>query len=75
MLVRLEARSRTSLSQLIDQAKEDGLIGGYAQDILHAGRKLRNSHIHATALAVYNPAITARVIVTSHQLVAELFGE
>ncbi len=43
-----------------------------------AARRARdntNSHIHATALAVYNPAITARVIVTSHQLVAELFGE
>ena len=73
--VRLGAGSRTSFAQLINQAKEDGLIGDRAHDVLHAGRKLRNGNIHATALAVYNPAITAKIIATSHQLVAELFGE
>src|SRR5712691_4459149 len=35
--VRLEARSRTSLSQLIDQAKKGGLIDNHAHDILHTG--------------------------------------
>jgi len=58
-----------------DVRKNDGLIDDYAQDILHNGRRLRNSHIHATTSAVYNPAIAARVIATSHKLVAELFGE
>jgi len=73
--VRLEAGSKTSFAQLIDRAKNDGLIDDYTQGILHAGRRLRNSHIHAITSAVYNPAITARVIETSHKLVAELFGE
>lgn len=73
--VRLEAGSKISFAQLIDWAKKDGLIDDYVQDILHAGRRLRNSHIHATTSAVYHPAITSRVIATSHKLVAELFEE
>ena len=73
--VRLKAGSKTSFAQLIDQAKKDGLIDENAQEILHTGRKLRNSHIHATTSAVYNPAITARVIATFHKLVAELFRD
>jgi len=38
-------------------AKAEGLVDGYAHDILHAGRRLRNSQIHATAMSVFNPAI------------------
>jgi len=41
----------------------------------HTGRELRNRQIHSTTLAVLNPAIAARIIATSHKLVAELFGE
>jgi hypothetical protein len=73
--VRLEAGSKTSFAQLIDQAKKDGLIDDDAQDILHAGRSLRNSNIHAITSAIYNPAIAAMVIATSHKLVAVLFGQ
>ena len=72
--VRLEAGSKTSFAQLIDTAKKEGLIDDYAQDILHTGRRLRNDQIHATATAVFNPAIAASVIATSHKLVAELFA-
>jgi hypothetical protein len=71
--IRLEAGNKASFAQLIDRAKKDGLIDDYAQDILHTGRRLRNSHIHAITSAVYNPAIAAMVIATSHKLVAELF--
>ena len=41
----------------------------------HAGRELRNRQIHATTLAVFNSAITAKVIATSHKLVADVFRE
>jgi hypothetical protein len=72
--VGLEAGSKTSFVQLIDQAKNKGLIDHSSHDILHTGRILRNQQIHATTTAVFNPAIAARVIATSHALVAELFG-
>jgi hypothetical protein len=73
--VRMDAGTKVSFAQLIDRAKAEGLVDDYAHDILHTGRRLRNSQIHATTLAVFNPAIAARVIATSHKLVAELFGE
>ena len=73
--VRLEAGSRTSFAQLIDQAKKQDLIDDSAHDILHTGRVLRNQQIHATTIAVYNPAIAAMMIETSHKLVAELFED
>jgi hypothetical protein len=71
--VRLGAGTRISLAQLIDQAKKQGLIDDSAHDILHTGRILRNQQIHATTTPVYNPAIAAIIIGTSHKLVAELF--
>jgi hypothetical protein len=73
--VRLEVSSKTSFTQLIDTAKKEGLIDSYAWDILHTGRRLRNDQIHATATAIFNPAIAASVIATSHKLVADLFAE
>jgi hypothetical protein len=39
------------------------------------GRILRNQQVHATTTAVFNPAITASIIATSHALVAELFED
>ena len=71
--VRLQAGSKISFAQLIDQARKQGLIDDSGHDILHVGRVLRNQQIHATKIAVYNPAIAARMIETSHKLVAELF--
>jgi hypothetical protein len=73
--VRLEAGSKISFAQLIDQARDKGLIDDSGHDILHTGRVLRNQHIHATTTAVYNPAIAASIIGTSHKLVAELFED
>jgi hypothetical protein len=73
--VRLEAGSKISFAQLIDRAKTEDLIDDYVHDILHTGRILRNQQVHATTTAVFNPAIAARVIETSHALVAELFGD
>jgi hypothetical protein len=73
--VRLEAGSKISFAQLIDRAKKEGLIDDYNHDILHTGRILRNRQVHTTTTAVFNPAIAARVIETSHALVAELFED
>jgi hypothetical protein len=72
--VRFDAGSKVSFARLIDRAKAEGLVNDYTHDILHTGRQLRNRQIHATTLPVFNPAIAARIIATSHQLVAELFG-
>ncbi|MGH3405390.1 MAG: hypothetical protein ACRDRJ_23290 [Streptosporangiaceae bacterium] len=73
--VRLEAGSKISFAQLIDQAKEKGLIDDSSHDILHTGRILRNQQIHATTTDVFNPAIAAGIISTSHGLVAGLFED
>jgi len=73
--VRLDADTKTSFAHLIDQARKKGLIDDSVHDILHTGRILRNQQIHATTTAVFNPAITARIIATSHALVAELFED
>jgi len=73
--VRMDAGTKVSFAQLIDRAKSEGMVDDHAHDILHTGRRLRNSQIHATTSAVFNPAIAATVIATSHKLVAELFGE
>jgi hypothetical protein len=72
--VRFDAGDKVPFAKLIDRAKEEGLVDDYAHDILHAGRKLRNREIHATTLAVLNPAMAAGIIGTSHKLVVELFG-
>jgi hypothetical protein len=71
--VRLDAE--TSFPQLIDQARNKGLIDDNGHDIFNTGRILRNQQIHATTTAVYNPAIAARIIAASHALIAELFGD
>lgn len=71
--VRLEAEGKVSFDQLIKQAQARGLIGDEAEDVLHAGRRFRNSQIHATSLPALNPAMAAGMIETSHKLVTELF--
>ena len=73
--VLFDADSKISFAKLIDRAKAEGLVADYTHDILHTGRELRNRQIHATTLPVLNPAIAARIIATSHQLVTELFGD
>lgn len=73
--VRFDAKDKVSFARLIGRAKAEGLVDDYTHDILHTGRELRNRQIHATTLAVFNPAIAASVLATSHKLVAELFGE
>ena len=47
--VRLNAGESASFARLIDQARTRGLVGDDAQDVLHAGRRFRNSQIHATS--------------------------
>lgn len=49
------------------------LVDEQTQDLVHTARRLRNDQVHATGLSYFNPAIAARVIGTSHKLVAELF--
>jgi hypothetical protein len=73
--VRFDAGEKVPFAKLIDRAQDEDLVDDYTHDILHTDRELRNRQIHATALAVFNPAIAARVIATSHQLVADLFGD
>lgn len=70
--VRFDAGEKVPFAKLIDRARADGLVDDYAHDMLHTGREIRNSQIHATVLAVFNPATAASVIATSHRLVAEL---
>jgi hypothetical protein len=72
--VRFDAGDKVPFAKLIHRAREEGLVDDYAHDILHTGRKLRNKEIHATTLAVLNPAMAAGIIGTSHKLVVELFG-
>ena len=72
--VRFDAGSKVSFAKLIDRANAEGLVNDYTHDILHTGRELRNRQIHATTLPVFNPAIAASIIATSHQLVAEVLG-
>jgi hypothetical protein len=71
--VRLNAGKGPSFAQLINQAKARGLVGDDAHEVLHLGRKFRNSQIHATNLPALNPAMAAGMIGASHKLVAELF--
>lgn len=73
--VRSDAGSKVSFAKLIDRAKAEGVVDDYTHEILHTGRELRNRQIHATTVAIFNPAIAARVIATSHELVAELFEQ
>ena len=73
--VRFDAEDKVSFAKLIDRAKAESLIDDNTHEILHAGRELRNRQIHATTLAVLNPASAARIIATSHKLVTQLFGE
>jgi hypothetical protein len=73
--VRFDTGRKVSFAKLIDRAKAEGLVDDYTHDMLHAGRELRNRQIHAATLAVFNPAVAAGVIGTSHKLVADLFGE
>ena len=73
--MRFDAGSKISFFALIERARADGLVDDYTQDILHAGRRLRNDQVHTTGLSYFNPAIAARVIGTSHKLVAEIFDE
>jgi hypothetical protein len=73
--VRFEVENKVSFVKLIDRAKAEGLVDDYTHEILHTGRELRNRQIHATTLAVLNPAIAAQIIAMSHKLVTELSGE
>jgi hypothetical protein len=72
--VRYNADHRTSFAQLIEFAKAEGHISHEAHEILHVGRRLRNMQIHATTTTMVTPAIAARMIATSHKLVADFFA-
>jgi hypothetical protein len=71
--VRVGKSQKTPFVSLIKRAHELGLLDDEAQDILHTGRELRNRQFHATAQPIWNPALAADVIRTSHRLVADLF--
>lgn len=70
---RLDSSTHQNFAQLIDRGYAEGLITDGARDALNAGRKLRNSSVHASAVQVWTPALAAEIIRTSHVLIAELF--
>lgn len=72
--VRFDAGAKVPFAKLIDQAQAEGLADAYTSDILHTGRRLRNHHVHETTPSLYNPAMAAGIIDTSHKLVAKIFG-
>ena len=71
--VRFDAGEKIPFARLIDRARADNVVDEQIHDLLHTGRRLRNDQVHATGMSYFNPAIAARVIGTSHKLVAELF--
>ena len=72
--VRFGASEKEPFAQLINRARTEGLVGNDAHELLHVGRKFRNSQIHATNLPALTPAAAAGMIRTSHRLVAEIFA-
>jgi hypothetical protein len=72
--VRFEAGEKVSFHRLIKRAHDEHMVDERTFDVLDAGRRLRNSQIHATTPAVITPAMAAGIIGTSHELVAEIFG-
>lgn len=72
--LRFDANESVSFARLIRRAKAEGLMDEETCEILDAGRELRNRFIHATGAPVLNPAIAARMIGSSHKLVAEIYA-
>lgn len=75
MRLRFNAKKGDSFTQLIQRANREGLIDDHARDALDAGRRFRNSQIHATALAILPPSMAAGMIETSHKFVFDLFEQ
>jgi hypothetical protein len=73
--VRYATADNVSFFKLVERAHNEGLVNDYTYDILHAGRQLRNSQIHATNQPAVPPVMSANVIRASHQLVSEIFEE
>lgn len=73
--VRFGAGNRATFAQLVDRAQAEGLVGDEAFELLHLGRRFRNTQIHATNLPALNPAAAAGMIGTSHKLVADIFAD
>jgi len=59
--VRFEAGNGTTFFELIERAKTEGLVSNEGNEILHVGRRLRNSQVHATSLPVITPAMAAEL--------------
>jgi hypothetical protein len=72
--LRFDAKESVSFARLIKRAGAEGLVDEETCEILHAGRELRNRFIHATSAPVLNPAIAARMIGSSHKLIAEIYA-
>lgn len=71
--VHFDADTKVPFAKLIDRVQAEGLTDAYTSDILHTGRRLRNHHVHETTPSLYNPAMAAGIIDTSHRLVAKIF--
>jgi hypothetical protein len=73
--VRLDADPKASFDTLIKRARAQHLVDEEACEVLHVGRYLRNTQIHATNLPAFPPVMAAQMIATSHKLVVEIFGQ
>ena len=73
--VRFAVGDKATFAQLVDHAKTEGLVGNDAHELLHMGRRFRNSQVHATNLPALTPAAAAGMIRTSHKLITEIFAD
>lgn len=73
--VRFGADETVSFFKLIRRARDEGLVYPVSYDILHTGRKLRNSEIHATTPSIVPPVVAANIIRVSHLLVSEIYAQ
>lgn len=73
--LRLRLESTKPLFKLIEKAKAQGLLPEGSEVVLHAGREIRNSLVHAENPPVWSLGMTGPVMSTCHAIVAELFPD
>jgi hypothetical protein len=73
--VHFDAGESVSFARLIKRANAEGLVDDDTCDVLDAGRELRNKLIHMTNAPVFNPAMAAGIIASSHNFVAKIYPD
>jgi hypothetical protein len=67
--------TRTTLAQLLERARDSGALNDEEFVVLGAGRKLRNSLVHAVEQTTLGPGGTAPMLATAHLLINRLCSE